>query len=87
MRKGKGERIKKGIRAIGIISFLLWLGSKTRRLWHDSIIYRLNSLLMNCRSFRVLTKALFLLFCDPKLFLNLKIAELKLMSLSLLEHS
>ena len=55
----KGERIQKGVRAIGIIWFLLWLGSKTRRLWHDSFIYRLNSLLINCRSFRVLTKALF----------------------------
>ena len=39
--------------------FLLWLDSKSRRLWHDSFIYRLNSLLINCRSFRVLKKALF----------------------------
>ena len=42
---------------------LAGLGSKSRRLWHDSFIYRLNSLLINCRSFRVLTKALFIEGC------------------------
>ena len=39
---------------------LIWLGSISRRLWHVSFIHRLNSLHINCRSFRVLTKALFL---------------------------
>ena len=55
-------RIPKGSfkRFIIVNWFLLWLGSKSRRLWHDSFIYRLNSLLINWRSFRVLTKALFL---------------------------
>ena len=33
--------------------FLIWLGSKSRKLWHGSFIYRLDSLLINCRSFRV----------------------------------
>ena len=37
---------------------LLLLGSKSRRLRDDSFIYRMNSLLTKCRSFRVLTKAL-----------------------------
>ena len=49
-----GERIQ----AVLINWFFLWLGSKLRRLWHDSFIYRLNSLLIKCRSFRDLTKAL-----------------------------
>ena len=31
--------------------FLIWMGS--RRLWHGRFIYRLDSLLINCWSFRV----------------------------------
>ena len=41
-----------------MMGFLIWLGSKMGRLWKDSFFFRLNSLFINCRSFRVLTKAL-----------------------------
>ena len=63
LKNVKRERIPKGL----IVNwFFLWLGSKSRRLWLDRVICRLNSLLIKCRSFRVLTKALFYLcftFC------------------------
>ena len=38
---------------------LIGLGSKLRRLWKVSFFFGLDSLLINCRSFRVPTKALF----------------------------
>ena len=40
---------------------MLLAGSKSIILWDDTFIYRLNSLLIKCFSFRVLTMALLLL--------------------------
>ena len=57
---------KKGFQKVLDIQLLLdrlliWLGSKSRRLRHGSFIYRLDSLLINCWSFRVRMNALFFL--------------------------
>ena len=54
------KEIRMGWESLGLFGFgLMRLGSKQRRLWNVSYLSTI-CIIVKCRSFRVLTKALFL---------------------------